>query len=204
MARIPASTCACSCHPHTQWGPDGTDEQRENHPNPCGCTCCFPRDSTVLTVRDIALAARQIKVDKERAVRDARRAQDQAKKDAERAEVVRQFQIALCSAEGGEHLLLRWFPEVAWEIVGWEYKRDLRDRKVLEDVGIWVVRQAEPGDHGERIHFWVTESDTQLWESERRGGRGGWQRGSKSFRYLEELGEYFYDLEHPGQAEAAR
>ena len=33
------TTCACHCHPHTQWGPDGSQEQRDNHPD-CDCVCC--------------------------------------------------------------------------------------------------------------------------------------------------------------------
>lgn len=35
-----ANTCRCTCHPHTQWGPDSRpDIQRANHPD-CNCVCC--------------------------------------------------------------------------------------------------------------------------------------------------------------------
>lgn len=33
-------TCPCTCHPHTQWGMDGSVEQRENHPDESCCACC--------------------------------------------------------------------------------------------------------------------------------------------------------------------
>lgn len=35
-----STPCSCSCHPHTQWGPDGSVEQRENHADQTSCVCC--------------------------------------------------------------------------------------------------------------------------------------------------------------------
>lgn len=33
------ASCPCTCHPHTQWGADGTADQRDSHPD-CECVCC--------------------------------------------------------------------------------------------------------------------------------------------------------------------